>query len=290
MTAARTHTRYWHLLLLMRLVRLVPRPVLMLLSRAAGAAAFRALPRLRRAVIDNLAAVTGDRRRAAELAHRTFVNYCVYLIDCFPLSSHRVVSVRGGEHPRAALERGNGIILVTPHLGHWELAGIWLARNGFRLNVVSLEDEDPKTEALRNRMREEHGIRLLRVDPGSDAIASMVEMMDALKRNEIVAMLTDRPAAERSEEVPFFGRTARLPAGAFVLSWLTHAPVIPCYSVLDDRGYSLVTDPPVELDRTRSRAAEIRRGVEEMARRYEGYIRSHPDQWYNFYPYWNDQD
>ena len=290
MTAARTHTRYWHLLLLMWLVRLVPRPVLMLLSRAAGAAAFRVLPRLRRAVIDNLAAVTGDRRRAAEFARRTFVHYCVYLIDCFPLSPRRVAAIHGWEHPQAALKRGNGLILVTPHLGHWELAGIWLARKGYRLNIVSLEDEDPRTEALRNRMREEHGIRLLRYDPRSGALASMVGMVDALRRNEIVAMLTDRPAAERTEEVCFFGRTARLPIGAFVLSWLTRAPVIPCCCVLDGPGYSLVTDPPIKFDRTRGRAAEIRRGVEEMARRYEGYIRSHPDQWYNFYPYWHDQD
>lgn len=292
----RTRTRYWHLGLAILLRSTTPRWFRLVLARVLGSAGFRILKRLREAVTDNLQIVTGSRRQAVLLARRTFVNYCIYLADymLFPFLKKESVErllpeVRGGENVKNALARGRGVILVTPHLGNWELGGLWLSGRNYPLNVVSLSDEDPRTEAFRNDLRKRHGIRLLRYDPRSSSMASMVGILDALKRNELVAMLTDRPAAERCEEVPFFGRTARFPIGAFVLSWISEAPVIPCLCPLAPDGtYSLVTDRPIELDRARDRAESLRHAIVEMARRYEGFIRSHPDQWYNFYPYWNE--
>lgn len=293
--ADRTRTRYWHLGLAILLRNTTPRWFRLLLARALGSAGFRLFPRLRRTMIDNLERITGSRRQAASTARRTFVHYCIYVADymLFPFVDRRrvdrfVVDIRGERNVLTARESGRGVILVTPHLGNWELAGIWLSRHDFPLNVVSLTDEDARTEAFRNRMRETHGIRLLRYDPKSASLASMVEILNVLKRNELVAMLTDRPAAERTIEAPFFGRPARFPVGAFVLSWVSGAPVIPCYCVLDRRNtYSLVTDRPIALDRSLPRDESIRKAAVEMARRYESYVRACPDQWYNFYPYWN---
>ena len=296
--AARTRTSFWTLALPRLVVRITPRWFQIFLSQILGSVAYCLFGRVRRALVGNLTQVTGNPFAAKRLARQTFIHYCIYIADY--MTFHRldeaqieklVPEVRGGENVARALEKKKGIILVTPHLGNWELAGIWLSRRNHRLHVVSLTDEDERTEEYRNRMRDTHGIRLLRYDPRSASMASMVEMVNVLRKNEFVAMLTDRPAAERTETVDFFGRPARFPVGAFILSWLSGAPVMPCRCVLrDDRTYTLVTDDPILLDRDLDRDESIRRGVMEMARRYESYVRAHPDQWYNFYPYWNEMD
>ncbi|MHC4605857.1 MAG: lysophospholipid acyltransferase family protein [Planctomycetota bacterium] len=292
LTRTRTHYGYLLLALLLRLAR--PRCFRVLFCRLCGAVGFRILPGVRRAVVANLEVVTGSRTRAVALGRRVFANYCLYLADYLDFPSftleklrRRLTRIEGETLLRGALDGGRGVILVTPHLGNWETGGIFLSRSDFPMNVVSLPEEDERTGAYRDRMREKHGIKSLLFDPTSASMSSMVEMLNVLKRNEIVAMLTDRPTAGRLETVPFFGRPTPFPAGAFILSWVSGAPILTTCCVLrGDSTYEVITEGPILPDRSLPRDESIRRGVLEMVRSYESFIRNHPDQWYNFYPYW----
>ena len=292
----RTRTRYWTLGLAFLLRRTTPRWFRLFLARAIGSAGCRALPRIHDSIVRNLEIVTGSRSEAARLAPRVFINFCIYIADyvLFPTLDNKgldrlLTEVIGAENAISSYKAGNGVILVTPHLGNWELGGVFLSKRDYPVNVVSLPEEDARTDAFRNRMRTAHGIRLLEFDPKSASLASMVGMIDVLKKGEMVAMLTDRASAERTETVPFFGHETRFPVGPFILSWMSKAPVVPTYCVLKKDGtYRLVTDRPIELDRSLDRNESLRKAVAEMASRYETYIRRHPDQWYNFYPYFDD--
>jgi len=181
--------------------------------------------------------------------------------------------------------------MITPHLGNWEAGGVWLAHQGFALNVVTLPEDDPRTGVFRDAMRKAHGIRSFYYDPRSASLESMIDILHALRRNELVAMLTDRSVPDRQEEVTLFGRPSSIPIGPFLLAWLSGAGVLPSYCVLlPDGTYRIRTEAAIQLDRTLKREESIRNAAREMARRYESYIRAYPDQWYNFYSYWSREN
>ncbi len=96
----------------------------------------------------------------------------------------------GFEHIAAARERGKGGILITGHLGNWELGGILLALEGVPLTVVTLEEPASGLTQWREAYRRRLGIKTVSV--GADPF-SFVGIISALRRNEFVAMLVDRP-------------------------------------------------------------------------------------------------
>lgn len=293
-----TRTRYGLLTIPMLLARMVPRPLLLPLSRFFGTASTILLQGHRQALLENLTPLCGSRRRAAVRVNRTFIHYTLYLFDYLVLpflSTERAARLFSSEEGIAQAHRlrsenpGRGVILITPHFGHWELGGIWLSHRGIPLHVLSLQDQDEGTERLRQTMRAHHGIRLVRYDPSTTSLSSMMELLEILKGGGVLAMLTDRAASQRTATVPFFGRPTPLPIGPFLMSWLSHAIVLPSVCVLQADGrYLLHCDPPILLDRTLDRDEAIRRATAEMARRFETFLRRNPDQWYNFFPYWNE--
>ena len=122
----------------------------------------------------------------------------------------RVVEVRGEEHFQRALERGRGIIGVAPHLGAWELAGIWIGRRA-KVTTMYRPPRVRELEALYTRSRERSGANLVPADAGG-----VRAVLEALRRGELTVFLPDQdPGRGSGVFVPFFGvaaNTSTLPA------------------------------------------------------------------------------
>ncbi len=105
------------------------------------------------------------------------------------------------------------------------------------------------------------------------------ELIAALKRRELVAMLVDRWEGPEGVPAPFLGGVQRLPRGPFALSRATGAPILPAFVVKEGTGYRAVVDPPfvVEQDDFAQYAERVSRALERILRRY-------PEQWYLFAP------
>src|SRR5205814_6646725 len=86
----------------------------------------------------------------------------------------------GYEHLTAAMEAGKGILLITGHLGNWELGGVLLAHRGIPMNVITLDEPSTALTAWRERYRRRVGIRTIPVGPGREF--SFVEMIQVLRR------------------------------------------------------------------------------------------------------------
>jgi KDO2-lipid IV(A) lauroyltransferase len=278
---------------------LIPRPLQKLVAVPVGDLFYFLMRRTRRAVERNLEVIGGGRftpQEIARLARKTFRNYGQYLLDYMVI--HRITSSNrdkviakefGTEYMAHALGEGKGAICITPHLGNWEMGGLLLAFRGGALNVLTLDEPDVRTKAFRERFRHSKGIRELYIRGGSEDPFSTIELVKALRNNEIVAMLGDRQNSPNTVDVDFFGRRTRFPLGVAILAMTAGAPVLPVFVVMGkDRKYWGIIEKPIYFDGSQrgERERVIREGMEKIARVFEDYIRRYPDQWYNFYSYW----
>ncbi len=250
----------------------------------------------------NLEVIGGGQYGEQEIKKRvetTFKNYGRYLLDY--MAMHRIGEHNqhiylddchiGEEYFTQAERMGRGIILITPHLGNWELGGIFFALKGYKLNVLSVTDTNHKARRFREIMREKYGINTIYVD--GDGMQTMIQVVNALKRKEIVALLGDRDGSPQTIEADFFGRKTKFPVGVAYIALASGAPVLPVFVLLRKSGrYQGIVEKPVLFQQhisSLSRKDAIQTGIQEIVSVFERYIRKYPDQWYNFYPFWEAQ-
>ena len=273
---------------------IIPRPVQHLLGVPVGILLSRVMRRSADGVRRNLARVLGPGAATAGRTWRTFYKYGLYLLDymVFALGGReRTRALVGGREGEAALyralEAGRGAIVVTPHLGNWELGGAVLAQQGRAPHVLTARRGDADLQRYRERFRRRAGIRFLHVDEARGAAAGIVEAAEVLRRGGVVAMLADRLApGGRGIDVDFFGGRCRFPAGPAALALATGAPIFATAVVLAERfRYRVLIAPPIAV-RAGPRAgrdAALAEATQAIATAFEGWIRAYPDQWYNFY-------
>jgi KDO2-lipid IV(A) lauroyltransferase len=217
------------------------------------------------------------------LARRIFRNYARYLVDygrfrSMPRDGFEAViqGLEGGSNLEQAFALGRGVILVTGHIGNWELGGAFFGHRGVRVHVVTLPDGSRQIDAIRQMYRDEYSVNTVVLD-GSPFTS--VELMAALKRGEMVAMLVDRWGKTDGVPAPFLGVTLYLPRGPFALSLATGAPILPAFVVRDGASYRGIVEHPFVVDRD-----DFRPYAAELSRVLERVIRCYPEQWYNFVP------
>ena len=131
------------------------------------------------------------------------------------------------------------------------------------------------------------GSRFIYVDRDDTSPLAIIEAVNALRRNEVLALLGDRDGSSHTATFDFFGKPAQIPVGAAYLAMATGAPVIPVFVPLEGGRYSTLMEEPVYFSSGRAdHERAIREGTERLLRVFERYIRKYPDQWYNFYDYW----
>jgi len=254
------------------------------------------LPARRRGIRANLRVVTG-RTKVEGLVFSTFYKYARNWADVMlmiRLEGGRVDSLIGTRSSSApldaALANGNGAILITPHFGNWELGGLGLAARGYPINVMTFREPDEKVNEMREEVRKARGIRFIYVDRDDTSPLAIIEAVHALRRNEILALLGDRDGSSHTATLDFFGKPADIPLGAAYLAMVTGAPVLPVFVPLEDGRYATLMDAPITIASSHgANEAAIRAGTARILRVFERYIRQYPDQWYNFFNYWQEK-
>ncbi len=221
-----------------------------------------------------------------ELSRKTrgiFRNYAEYLVDYGRFSDldketllKKIVHFDGEENLIKALSMQKGVILLTAHLGNWELGGIFFGAYGLKVNVVTLPDEDTEIDSNRNSYRKNYGIKTITV---GDTPFSTINLVNALGNNELVAMLIDRYSNDKdSITLDFFDRPEQFPKGPFILSRITGAPIIVAFVVKEDGAYKGIIEKPFLIENRDDETAS----AEKVVRIFERYIVQYSEQWYDF--------
>jgi KDO2-lipid IV(A) lauroyltransferase len=232
------------------------------------------------------------------ITRKTFQNYGQYLLDYMVIHRLRLSNKErwieeevGGEYMIEALQRGKGVICITPHLGNWEIGGLLFSFRGGKLSVLTLDERDQNTKSFREEMRKSRKIRNLYVDPKDDSPMAILDVVKVLRQNEIVAMLGDRIESQKTMIFEFFGKETLFPIGVGIIAMATGAAVLPVFVVMEqNRKYRGIIEAPIYFESAarEDREAILRKGMENLIKKFEGYIEKYPDQWYNFYSYWDE--
>ncbi|MBN1872008.1 MAG: lysophospholipid acyltransferase family protein [Candidatus Omnitrophica bacterium] len=223
------------------------------------------------------------------LTRDVFKNFGNYLVDFFTFSKENkeylknIIKFEGLDNLNQALKLGKGCIIITGHFGNWEIAGCALAVLGYKINVVALDHMDRRINNLFINLRKKAGVNVIPIGAARNAC------MEALRRNEIIAILGDRPYGDRGIQVNFFGKTAMLPRGAALFSLKAACPIVTAFSYKDDaakNSYKAVLDKPFLTERGADTAAQLKEITQRYVNRFESYIRKYPSQWYVFNRVW----
>ncbi len=249
--------------------------------------------------VSNMRRVLGesaDWRVVKETARDSFRNYAKTLVDFlrFPHLDEQdihdaVPSQRGWENLEAARAKGKGVIIISGHIGNWDMAGALMGAH--RLPVYAVTDNfGPKRiDDLITSTRKRYGVKIIKLD-----IGSLRQIFTALKHNEIVMLMFDRPEPNEGVPVQFFGETAWVPEGPAAIAIKTGAAVMVGYCARrrGDKTFHGVFEKPVVFDQllTGNKEHDIQVATQEIVNRMEAIIRLHPDQWYMFRQMWPRTD
>ena len=272
------------------IAQLFPRPFLHRVANRTAAWSLRRTPALRRAVRDNLAVSTGLSgealdalvRENVQLFSRMLADYFIFAGTQAENAGEVVDEWEGWQHLAESRARGKGTLLITGHLGHWELGGLVLALRGLPVTVVTLPEPTPGLTMWREASRRRLGIRTIAVGPGNDF--AFVEMLRVLRENGTLAMLVDRPYSGTGMPVRQFGRETRYSTAAAMLAHHTGASIVPAFVLQKSESrYCATAFPPVELA-TGPLRQTLPVNVQRIATLFESLIRTHPEQWFNYVP------
>ena len=182
----------------------------------------------------------------------------------------------GLDHYLAARERGKGVLVLTGHLGAWELSSFYHSLVGFPMGLVIRRLDNPLVDEFVNRIRCLHGNRVIHKDDFARGLIS------AMRAGETVGILMDtNMTPPQGSFVPFFGVQACTASGMARVALKTDAAVLPGFLLWDQarRKYVLRFGPQIELVRTGDLAADVLANTAEFAAVTERYIRANPEQW-----------
>ena len=226
------------------------------------------------------------------LVFRHFLSFGHAIIDRTAILAgnrkHFSFTFDGEEHVRSSLADGKGVLLLTAHLGNWEAAGQLLTRLDVPINVAGFDKE---ADGIRTVLHQ-HSKAKFHLIPLTGAPTDAIPLVAALRRGEVVAMLGDRAYGSPTVRVPFFGGTAALPIGAYVMASIAGSAMMHVFSHREPSGryrfFGFEAYHP-QLPSHQERDAYLKTCATNFARDMESILQLDPLQWYNFFPFWEEE-
>ena len=243
---------------------------------------YRLVPIRRNVARRNVAGALGDvldARSREAVIRGMYRHFGVSIVELLrfsalpPAALRSSVDVEGEIHLDRAVAQGRGVLVLTAHLGNWEVL--------VRAAVLGPRPVSIVTRRLTSRAAQD-AWRALRQGGATllDASESARSIVRALAREEIVAFVLDQHAPpRRAVSVPFFGVPAATSLGLARIARMTGAPVIPAFVSRHGDRHRIRIEPPVAVPRTSDRDADVALATAQFTRCVELAIRRAPEQW-----------
>ncbi len=192
--------------------------------------------------------------------------------------------VEGWEIVEEVTARGKGVIMVSGHLGNWELGGSYVAARGLRMHAVARRMQNPLFDEYLTATRERIGMHVIH---DSDAVRRVPRV---LREGGVVAFLFDQGAAGlASTWVPFFGRYAKTPRGPAVFALRLDSPIVFTCAVREPTGRYSMKFEEIIVARTGDRERDVDAIVAAFTNALERWIRRYPEQYFWHHRRWKHQ-
>jgi KDO2-lipid IV(A) lauroyltransferase len=185
-----------------------------------------------------------------------------------------IAEVSGFEHLQGPIRRGQGVVAVTAHMGHWELLAAYTAAR-VPVKVVARQAYDARLDAALTQRREQHGVGVF---GRNTAVRPILKW---LKDGRCLGVLCDQDTGVDSLYVDYFGSPAKTPSGAAFLAQATGAALVTAFCFRQDDGrYRLEFQPAIPVPaRAGGGPLELWPVVQEYSRRTEEAVRRQPGLW-----------
>lgn len=238
----------------------------------------------------NISAIMHNPKRIHACTRNVFRNFGFYLVDFLSLAKidkqfiQTYVTIEGREYLEEAAQRKKGVILISAHIGNYELGASLTSFLGYTVYAVALPHKDERINAVFNEQRNIFDVDV--ISTGS----SIKKCLQALRNEMMVAFLGDRNFTNaRGEKVVIWGREVLLPRGPEFFSVKTGAAIVPTFVIRHKKYfYRFIFEQPIYPEQNGS-PKTIFDMVEEYSHVLERYIMRYPDQWYMFQKYWPDK-
>jgi KDO2-lipid IV(A) lauroyltransferase len=270
--------------LFIHILRALPRRAARAVGVAISSIAFHALTRLRQVGLRNLslafpALPAAERTRILRLEYRNLgwllAEFCQMSTYTLP-SASRFIRYQGLDHYLAARARGKGVLVLTGHLGAWELSSFFHSLAGYPMGMVIRRLDNPLVDRLVNRIRTRHGNRVLHKDDFARGLLA------SMRSGETVGILMDtNMTPPQGLFVPFFGVEACTASGLARVALKTGAAVLPGFLLWEEseQRYMLHFYPELTLASTGDAEADAATNTAQFTAVLESTIRQYPSQW-----------
>ncbi|MFC1924685.1 lysophospholipid acyltransferase family protein [Chloroflexota bacterium] len=266
-----------------------PRKIGYLIARLVADIVYILSPSLRATIADNMRHVLGleaDDAILKQAVRYVLRNAARNYLDLIRLPHiqlddiERSISVHSWYNLEDALNKRNGVILVTAHLGSFDMAAQIFAVRSIKTTIVVESLEPPSLLRHVVALRESNGLHFVPAQSGALQI-----MIQALRRGETVLIVSDRDIAKNGRKSIFFGEETTLPDLAVRLAMRTGAAVVPVFNLRRDAGqYDVYFEPAINVIPGGNGA--IIKNMEQITIVMEKYIKSCPEQWTVLSPIW----
>lgn len=246
--------------------------------------------RRRRMAVENVSVCLGAApQEAARIAKASWVRFGPMLFEVmrFPVLKPRfleIAEIEGAAYLWEGLSLGRGAVIASAHTGNWELMGGVLAAAGFPTVGVAMRQKEAGFDRFINEYRRGVGMHVTYKD-------NVREMFALLKKGWAVGLLMDQDISRRDGIVfDWFGRPTNFVQGPAALARHQNAPIVPGYiHRLPDGRHRILFYPPIFVERTKDKEADIRRAMEAVSRTLEQHIRRYPEEWFWLHDRWKSQ-
>lgn len=195
-----------------------------------------------------------------------------------------VETVEGWDLLEDAMARGKGLILVTGHMGNWELGGAYIATRGVPFDAIGRGMANPLFDEWLNSSREKMGIKMVH---DSEAVRRTPR---SLRAGRAVGFVADQGVLGlASTFVPFFGRPAKTPRGAAVFALRFEVPVLFVVTIRKPNGRYRLVFEPVEIAATGDKDRDVDAIVARYTQILERWVRLAPAQYFWQHRRWKRQ-
>lgn len=267
-----------------RALRILPRSLARSIGASIATVAYNILGRLRRVGMRNLDLAFSrmpedERTRILRLEYRNLgwllAEFC-QMPAYTPAFASRFIRYEGLDHYLAARNRGKGVLVLTGHLGAWELSSFYHSLAGYPMGMVIRRLDNPLVDRMVNRIRCMHGNRVLHKDDFARGLLA------AMRAGETVGILMDtNMTPPQGLFVPFFGTPACTASGLARVAAKTGAAVVPGFLLWEEseQQYVLRFYPELALSSTGDAENDVAENTARFTAVLEDAIRKYPSQW-----------